>query len=60
MNKSLRKFREYFGIEHGQGVVEYVLLVAFIAIVLIAAFMMLSGSVENSYNVTTEVHDNLT
>jgi len=46
----LSKIRAFISNEEGQGLVEYVLIIALIAIVVIAALTFLGAQVENKMN----------
>lgn len=50
MKNFMKKVGAFVGNEEGQGLVEYVLVIAIIALVVIAAMKILQGGISNSYN----------
>jgi pilus assembly protein Flp/PilA len=49
MKKLAKKVREFMGNEEGQGLVEYALMIALIAIVVLVALTLLGRRVSNAY-----------
>jgi pilus assembly protein Flp/PilA len=49
MKKLVKKVREFMGNEEGQGLVEYALTIALLAIVVIVALTLLGRRVSNAY-----------
>jgi pilus assembly protein Flp/PilA len=49
MKKLVKKLREFMGNEEGQGLVEYALIIALVAIVCIVALTLLGNRVSNTY-----------
>ena len=50
MKNLMKKVRGFMGDEEGQGLVEYALIIAVIALVVIAAMKVLQGGISDSYN----------
>jgi len=50
MKNLMKKVRGFIGNEEGQGLVEYALIIALVAIVVIVALKFLGGTVGNTYN----------
>lgn len=50
MKSFVKKVKGLIGNEEGQGLVEYALILALIALVAIAAMTLLGGKVNNAYN----------
>ncbi|MCK9418553.1 MAG: Flp family type IVb pilin [Nitrospirae bacterium] len=57
MKKLMEKVKGFMKNEEGQGLVEYALIIALIALVVIAALRILGGSVNTKY---TEINTQLT
>jgi pilus assembly protein Flp/PilA len=49
MKSLVKRFRGFMGNEEGQGLVEYALIIALIAIVVIVALTLLGHRVSNAY-----------
>ena len=56
MKNLVKRFRGFIGNEEGQGLVEYALIIALVAIVVIVALSLLARRVSNTY---TNVADKL-
>lgn len=50
MKSLMKKVREFARNEEGQGLVEYALIIALVAIIVIVALSFLGGTVGNTYN----------
>jgi len=50
MKSLMKKVREFVKNEEGQGLVEYALIIALIAIIVIVALKVLGRTVSNTYN----------
>lgn len=50
MKSLMKKVREFVKNEEGQGLVEYALIIALVAIIVIVALKFLGGTVGNTYN----------
>ena len=50
MKNLMKKVRGFLGNEEGQGLVEYALILALVALVVIVALKFLGGTVGNTYN----------
>jgi len=58
MKNLMKKVRGFIGNEEGQGLVEYALIIAVIALAVITAMKLLRGGIGNSYNNAAEVLKN--
>lgn len=50
MKSLMKKVREFVKNEEGQGLVEYALIIALVALLVIVALKFLGGTVGNTYN----------
>lgn len=46
-----QKIRQFRSDEEGQGLIEYVLIIALVAIIIISALLLFSGALTDYYNV---------
>ncbi len=54
MKNTIRKIKNYLVSERGQGMVEYGLIIALVAIVVIAAIVLLGGNLTGIFNKTAD------
>jgi len=54
MKNLMKKVRRFIGNEEGQGLVEYALIIAVIALVVIVSMKVLQGGISTAYNNAAE------